>query len=773
MKTSACRLKLAILAAASLPAMAHAQAAAQAPAPASGGYTQIEEVVVTAQKRSESLQKASVSIQVLGQDEIAKVSEAKDITTISPGVQIGMGGAAAQIYIRGVGDQANNAASNPGVAVNIDGVYVARAGSIAGAFYDLERIEILKGPQGTLYGRNASGGAINVISHQPVLGSTEGYGELKVGNYNLAAGTGALNLPIGENAAVRGAFNIVNRDGYTNAGTDDDKQRDGRLSVLYEPNDKVRLLVSGDYSSIKGHGTAFVPMPGGLGYTDGMDPWTDASEPIVNNRLQAAYAADGSCAPRAVITASADPRYAALYANLPQGQCGNGFISVFNPITPAFNRQNNEFWSVHAQLDWDLGFATLTVLPAYRSADLDYTTIATDAPVVHIETSRMTSVEARLAKDTSFAKWVAGLYYYNEDQTAPSIVNFGFANNIISEYFLSTKAYAAFGQSTFTITDKLRLIAGARYTVDERREHGGKITAYQPDSSFLPSSSGPPVCDPSLPSCVRYDGAYGHKTFEAMTWKAGFEYDLAPEHMIYLTASTGFKAGGLQLFPQSATNLEAPSFQAEKLLAFEFGSRNRFFDNRLQVNLELFHWNYTEHQGFAVIFDPTLNLPQLTIRNDGDARIYGADVNIVAKPTSNDTVTLGVEYLNTEYTAGSLKGNPLPVSPEWSGSATYEHVFPLANDGAVVASGSMQFASSRWASTDYALAYAELDPYAKFDASLAYQAPNNAWVLTGWIRNITNEAVYTQGITGSFTGGSYSGNIQAPRTYGATLKVNF
>lgn len=773
MKRSARHLKLAILAAVSLPAMAHAQAAAQPAAPASGGYTQIEEVVVTAQKREESLQKASVSIEVLGEAQLSKVSEAKDITTISPGVQIGMGGAAAQIYIRGVGDQANNAASNPGVAVNIDGVYVARAGSIAGAFYDLERIEILKGPQGTLYGRNASGGAINVISHAPVLGSTSGYAEVKVGNYQLGAANGALNLPIGENAAVRGAFNIVNRDGYTGAGTDDDKQRDGRLSALFEPNDKVRLLVSGDYSSIKGHGAAFVPLPGSLGYTNGMDPWTDSSEAIVNNKLQAAYAKDGSCAPRAVITGLANPQYAALYANLPQGQCGAGFISVFNPITPAFNRQDNSFWSVHAQLDWDLGFATLTVLPAYRSADLDYTTIATDAPVVHVETSRMTSVEARLSKDGEFAKWVAGLYYYNEDQTAPSVVNFGFANNLISEYFLSTRAYAAFGQSTFRVTDALRFIAGARYTVDERGEHGGKITAYQPSSSFVPSESGPPVCNPGLASCVQYNGVFGHKTFEAVTWKAGVEYDLAPENMIYFTASTGFKAGGLQLFPQSATNLEAPSFQAEKLTAFEFGSRNRFLDNRLQVNFELFHWTYTEHQGFAVILDPTLGLPQLTIRNDGDARIYGADVNVVAKLSRADTVTVGLEYLNTEYTAGSLKGNPLPVSPEWSGSASYEHVFPLANAADLVATASMQFASSRWASTDYALPYAELDAYAKFDASLAYEAPNGAWVFTGWVRNITNEAVYTQAITGSFTSGSYSGNIQAPRTYGATLKVNF
>lgn len=729
----------------------------------------LSEIVVTAQKRSESLQKVSASLQVLSQQEIAKVSEARDITNITPGVQIGMGGAAAQIYIRGVGDNSNNAASNPGVSVNIDGVYVARPASVGGAFYDLERIEILKGPQGTLYGRNASGGAINLIARKPVLGATEGYVEAKVGNYDLISANAALNLPLGENAAIRGAFNVVSRDGYTGAGTDDDHQRDARISAFVNLGDKGSLLVSGDYSKITGRGTAFVPLPGSLGYTAGMDPWTDASEAIVNDKLMAAYASNGNCVPLAALTGGANPAFASLYAALPQGKCATGFVSVFNPITPAFNRQNNEYWSVHAQLDYDLGFAKLTLLPAYRSSDVDYSTVATDAPVIHIETSRMTSVEGRLSNDGTRAKWVAGLYYYNEDQTAPSLANFGVANNIFSEYYLTTKAYAAFGQATIKLTDTLRLIGGLRYTVDKRGEHGGKITAFQPDFSFLP----PAICDPSKPSCVRYDGVHGQRTFKAVTWKAGIEYDVAPSNMLYFTASTGFKAGGLQLFPTSSTNLEAPSFQAEKLTAFELGSRNRFLDNRLQVNVELFHWKYTQHQGFAVVFDPTLNLPQLTITNDGDARIYGGDLDIVAKFSPRDTLHVGAEYLNTKYTAGSLKGNPLPLSPRWSGTVSFEHVFPLDNGGDIAASASTQFASGRWVSSDYALPYAHVGGYAKVDLSLAYNSPEDKWSVTAWARNITNKAVYTQAITGGFTAGSYSGNIQAPRTFGASLKVNF
>lgn len=760
------RCLFAIAATVSLPALAQAQQQdAQPPLPEAG----ISEIVVTAQKRAESLQRVSASIQVLGQQEISKVSEARDITSITPGVQIGMGGAAAQIYVRGVGDNSNNAASNPGVSVNMDGVYIARAASIGGAFYDLERIEILKGPQGTLYGRNSSGGAINLIARKPMLGSTEGYVEAKGGNYDLMSANGALNVPVGSDVAIRAAFNVVSRDGYTKAGSDDDHQRDFRLSALMNLGTDAKLLVGGDYSKITGHGSAFVPLPGSIGFTPGMNPWTDASEATVNNKLLAAYARDGACAPRAALTGAANPAFASLYAALPQGQCAAGFVSVFNPITPAFNHQNNEFWSVHAQLDWNLGFATLTVLPAYRSSDVDYTTVATDAPVVHIETSRMASVEARLSHDGDRAKWVAGVYYYNEDQTAPSIVNFGIANNILSEYFLSTKAYAAFGQTTIKLTDSLRLIAGLRYTVDKRGERDGRITAFQPDFSFLP----PAICNPAQAFCIRYNGVHGQRTFEAATWKAGVEYDVAPNNMIYFTASTGFKAGGLQLFPTSATNLEAPSFQAEKLTAYELGSRNRFLNNTLQVNLELFHWGYTQHQGFAVIFDPTLNLPQLTITNDGDARIYGADLDVVAKLSPNNTLHFGGEYLNTKYTAGSLKGNPLPLSPEWSGTASFEHVFPLANGGDVAANVSTQFASSRWTSSDYALPYAHSGGYAKVDLSLAYHAPDDKWSLTAWARNLTNKAVYVQAISGAFTAGSYSGNIQAPRTFGGSVKVNF
>ena len=163
-----------------------------------GAVAVIEEIVVTAQRREENLQKTSVPVDVLSGDELrnANVLRVTDLSAAVPGLQVGQGAGPTQIYIRGVGDFGSTPINNPAVAANIDGVYVARSQALEGNFFDVARVEVLKGPQGTLYGRNASGGAINIITNRPSFDAVSGYGDVEVGNYSMREFQGALNLPV-------------------------------------------------------------------------------------------------------------------------------------------------------------------------------------------------------------------------------------------------------------------------------------------------------------------------------------------------------------------------------------------------------------------------------------------------------------------------------------------------------------------------------------------------------------------------------------------------
>jgi iron complex outermembrane recepter protein len=188
-------------------ALATSAMAQDAPRAAPGGAGDsigLSEVIVTAARRAEDVQRAALSIQALSSDALTKgnITNPEDLNSIAPGVSIAATGAVPQVYVRGVGNYSANSYAEAAVAFNLDGVYISRPWASRGMFYDLERVEVLKGPQGTLYGRNASGGAINIITVQPKLGETSGFAELQVGNYNLVQGTAAVNVPLGDTLAL-------------------------------------------------------------------------------------------------------------------------------------------------------------------------------------------------------------------------------------------------------------------------------------------------------------------------------------------------------------------------------------------------------------------------------------------------------------------------------------------------------------------------------------------------------------------------------------------
>jgi iron complex outermembrane receptor protein len=716
------------------------------PSAASGPTTAqtatIEEVVVTAERHETSVQKAPLTIQVIGADQVRRggLTTVTDIGKLSTGVEIGVGGSSTQIFIRGVGDFSFNPLANPGVAFNVDGIYVGRPDGLGGNLYDVSRVEVLKGPQGTLYGRNANGGSINVITNEPKVGLYGGDLNVEVGNYGLVHTDGALSVPIGDTAAVRAAFNVVRRDGYLSDGTNDDVQESGRLRFKWQPNADITLRLNGDYSHIGGNNGGYVYLPA----RPGANPW------------------EGVGSPAAIAYRNAMPPLGAL----------------LDP-TPPNTRQDTKLWNISGQLDWKLPFATLTVVPAYRDADVlsdSYPGFGYQQP----NRTHQSSLEARLGDSNPALTWVAGAYVFHENGHGSIQINESdIVQNTLLTYTPTTDAYAAFGQATVRVLDHLRLIGGARYTY-ERRTLDGQYVDERP-APFGPGAG---------TVLERYPGT---ASFDGVTYKVGAEYDLAPQNLLFLTASTGFKAGGLnETVPPEAI------YRPEKLISVEAGSKNRFFDNRLQVNFGLYHWTYQQLQDQRVTFDP-LNIINLIFFNVGDATIQGATLDLVAKPTAADTITLGAEYADSHYDSFTVKvptavyfpgsigcqtsivgpntvancaGYQVARVPAWTGTVGYEHLFNLPNDGVISLTGGMKFASSRWVATDFIPAE-HTRPYQVFDATLTYSPPNRRYSLSAYVRNIGQAAYYTGGFEQPFVPGLFAANIASPRTFGVRASFNF
>jgi iron complex outermembrane receptor protein len=775
---------------AAAPAQSTVQTGAAAPRPDSGG---LGEIVVTAQRRVEDLQKAALSIEAVGGEALraAGIAKPDDLAKIAPGVQVGSS-ATTQVYIRGVGDGGLTATANQAVITSLDGVAIARPQAIGGNFFDLERVEVLRGPQGTLYGRNATGGAVNFLSVQPQLGEFSGYAEATLGNLDQHGIEGAINAPAGENVAFRLSFQLNRRNGYVIGGGDDDDHESVRLQAKFKA-DRLTVRTVLGYTHLGGEGTGTVkldPIPGTSAYTGTTSPVYSAAYLAAVN---AAFVESGG------------------HSFPPQFIRDQAETSLF---------QNIKSYNALVQIDYELDFATLTLLPAYRRSDVKYNVQPGDLEYnvggvfnaegdgTRGETSDQYSLEARLGHVGDRLNWVGGVYGFIEDQSTDEITNLGPTQFVRFTQDFSTKAAAAFGQVTYSLNDRFRLTGGARYTVDRRSATDYQLSAISPSVILNPTNPAAPPLVACLPPaqlpgtlCSLINGTPGFydtaKTFDRFTWKAGLEFDVAAQSMLYADVSTGFKAGGITQFIDPATQ-KLVNFAPELLTAYSIGSKNRFLDNKLQVNIEAFYWDYKDLQLTTTSIDGS-GIVNLAVRNAGKARIMGTDLNILAKPWSGGTLHGAIEYNDTDYkeflitgpavfyangrsgcpvsapdshgqVTVDCSGFPLLNAPKWSGKAGIEQVVNLANGGNVTFNGDVAFVSSRYVLPDFLPS--ELVPgYANLSASLTYNSQGNRWFVSGFARNITDKQLYTGG------GGQQSPHlagwttacISPPRTYGARL----
>lgn len=754
----------------------------------------VEEILVTAQRREESAQSTALSISVLGGDALKKAGSVspEDLSRLLPGIQVS-GGTTTQIYVRGIGDYGVTAQANPAVVTNIDGVVVSRPQAISGNFYDIQRVEMLKGPQGTLYGRNASGGVLNLITVQPRLGEFGGYIDGTFGNYSQIGVEGALNLPVGDIAALRVSGQFNRRDGFLSDGSDDDDREAIRVQGRAELGDRLSVLGSFSYTHLGGVGSGLVKIPGIPGLP--------------------------------VRTGTTDPAYAAAFLNAFAQQYVNSGGMSLPPIMvddpsefPLF--RDVESYAAHLQLDYEMDFATLTVIPAWREtrSQLSYNfnynynlgapyNAAGDAP--DGERSSQYSLEARLANESDRLKWVLGGYWFKEDQTTDYQLRAGMALNLRNLMSLESEAYAAFGQLTFSVTDRFRLTGGLRYTSDKRRAFDFERYAISP--MVLGMAPSPADCTPpngAMPGtlCPIFNQTPGfydsEKTFNRLTWKGGIEFDVGPQNLLYADVSSGFKAGG---FNQSVTLVTRDSlmpFDPETITAYTVGLKNRFLGNRLQVNLEGFYYDYKGLQLSVPGFDGDNSVVLMT-RNASGATIKGVSLDVVAVPWPGGTIRGAVEYVDAEYDRFLLEqparfvppgrvgcpvsppsgvgvvsidcsGFPLVRTPEWSGLVGLDQEFEVGNGGNIVFSAEASFASKTWLSPDFHPD--QLQPgYVTIASSLTYNAPDDRWHVALWVQNLTDEDIFVGGggnQHGFLTGWSTS-SMAPPRTYGVRAGFTF
>jgi iron complex outermembrane recepter protein len=702
------------------------------------------EVIVTAQKRAQSVQKTPFAITAIKGDDIAAqgLNTVGDAIKDAPGVQIQSIAQGSQIFIRGVGSGIDPSFADPSIALMTDGVYSGRTESVQGGNFDIDRVEVLRGPQGTLYGRNASGGAVNVITNQAKLGVYEATVRAQLGNYDERRIEGMINLPLGDWAAVRVAGFSDKHNSYVDLGGDDMDESGVRLKIFAQPVEWLKLSAKVEAEVSKGYGPITVPVPGSAGNLTFPPPifYTNFDPSITNGPPF-----DGG---------------------VPIERFPNGWV-VKDPGNPWSNDVDHYGGAIDRssltymfQADADLGWSNLTVLPSY-SREKNYLLSSlffgdlTGPYTVGEGTTQYSSVEARLTSkpDAPFV-WLLGAYYLKSNG------GLTFADQVIDNFNLSQEAQpgetkALFGQITYPLTDRFRITGGYRISQDTESAgyeiNGINGTTY---------TSGP----------VNYTN-----TANSSSFKVGVEYDLAAHSLFYAHVASGFKQGGL------SPSLTATPFLPEKLLAYEAGVKNRFFDNHLLLNGAVFYYDYKDYQ---LSFLQNETLPGTSsvfsspdVVNAGPTHFYGAEVQTVWNVTRNDDISATLNYLHATYGEVVLPNNPfvndgnfelkgyqMANSPDWSGNIGYTHSWN-AFGGRMSAGFNTHWSTSYYVTDEVYEPGALQKAYTRSDANLRYMA--DKWSLDLYVKNIEDKAQTT------YVFPLYRRYVSDPRTYGLTLERRF
>ena len=705
------------------------------------------EIVVTATRNETLASKTPVALTAVSGDALlsAGVTNPTSLGEQVPNLSIDRNNGL-QITIRGVSSSDGTEKGDPSAAFMADGIYIARPQVQEVSFFDVQRVEVLRGPQGTLFGRNTTAGLVNIITNKPKLGEFSGSIDATYGNFDTQQLTGVVNIPVSQGIAIRAAANYDRRDNYLVAGPNWNARLDpfkknfsGRLSALFDLG-SGELVLRGDYSAIKGTGYNTVPVSNFYAdyQTTGVDPL---------------YIANGS--------SSAEKRT----LNAPfSGPIGS----------------DNSTWGIQADLSYDLGPVTLNYLGSYREfkrhedgaflVDGGGATIANPYDGSYWQNSQ----ELRFSTNGDGPiKAQAGIYYFKEKSAIASyLLGFltptpgatGYAFGVEQDPTIA-ESWAGFGQLTYSITPSLRLTGGIRYSHDNKSRIGqfvqcGTVACGQPTDLSTPNIA--------------------HRKFSKTTWRIGADYDVNDRTLFYGVIATGYKAGGFNDGCEQGTNsgctvpAGALYYNPETLTSYEAGLKTRFMNNAVRLNASAFHYDYKSIQ-LSQFSDTLCGTPCRVTTNASSAKVDGVELEGVIMPVTTSKFDFSFSWLNARYTSFipapgfDWTGKKLDRSPTFVVTAGYMQTFNLANGGNVQAGVRTRL------SDDYRLASLStvnqfrVPSNTRTDLLLTYNAPDNRWYLQGFVRNVENSIVVTAAQTGIFA----SAQLADPRTYGVRAGVNF
>ena len=716
-----------------------AMAQTQAPAPADDGG--VQEVIVTAQKVAQPASKTPIALSVLSGDDLkeAGVNDPRGLTSTLPNVQIASEGGMLQIAIRGVTSMDMTEKGDPSSAFHVDGAYIPRYEAQGVAFYDLDRIEVLRGPQGTLYGRNATAGAINVITAKPTK-KLEGRIGLEVGNFNTRRVEGMINVPINDMFALRAAVNGNKRDSYLKPGPNADHlenqdDRSGRVHLLADFNATTSLLLTAETSRIKGNGVSPVPLTNFFtGTPTGTLPLTPAGRG--NNLLNPVYVDRGDDAQRTTAW-----------------EFRNGGRDAY---------RDHKVDSLRGEFKTTLGAVDVTYQLAHMDTELNNLDngVYFGFPFTRDATgeSQSTSHELRFnSTGTGALRWVAGAYYFNDEITRRANLT-TYARippgplNVLVPFDAEAEntSKAVFAQGTYELRKDTRLTLGARETRD--RKFGADTLA---GAAARPGTNTSP-------------NAYSANVkFSDTSWRVGIDHDLRPNVMVYANVSTGYKAGGFNASSGSSI------YKPEKLKSYEAGLKGRFLDNKLQLAATVFRYDYKDMQLSAATCltnDPASCNTNTT--NASDATINGLELEGKLRTSTNGMLRSNMAFTDAKFgdyrptLTVDFSDQSLDRAPSATIGLGYTHHFPLASGAELTASLDTRHSTSYLISDpSVGIRYRQPSFY-RSDITLGYSSPDGQWSAQLYARNLENEIKIESRVPGGF-------HIGDPRTFGLRATVNF
>lgn len=706
-------------------------ASAQTAEVAEGG--QLEEVIVTAERRVSTAQKTAAAISVRSGDELLSQgrysleSILEDVPGLVGGAAQNSGTASGSgsdnpargLTIRGiqsnVGTGGSTISAASAAAIYVDDVYNGIGGN-----YDIDRVEVLRGPQGTLYGRSATSGVVAIRTKAPDPSEFGADVSLEVGNYDLRHATGNANVPLVEDkVALRVSGNSYERDSfYSTNGGGWQSSTDGRAKLLFQPTDHLSATV----------GVAFQ-----------------------ENRTRSSGVS---------ITQPQPDRF--VIANIPWARSENA---------------SRQYWAV---LDLDLGNVAISYIPALRTWKQEGDNITRGATPVdqtgRTPKDRFHTQELRIrSNNDSPLQWQTGAMYYDnalEDENEVRFYPSG-ALAFRSKTSKDTTAAGVFAEANWALTPETRLTAGARY------DHTKVATEQDYTSQLLITRT--------------LSGDEGIREFDNVTYKVRLEHDMTSANMVYALVATGFSPGDVAVTTNAALQPEVVRLDAETLTSYEVGSKNRFADGRLQINGALYYYDYGAYQVANINLTPgspsrtfsTIAIPLTT---------YGGELEALARPWENGQFSATLAYTQAQYEDipdrfDYLFGfDSVPGVPPFEASASYNHTVPLAPGMNLLLGGSVRFASAHDAGRvadahlQYgARDYVHVENETTVDLNARFAFANGKYSITGYVRNLTDNRhkVYAGTIGGTLvesagpTGVNSTAALNDPRTWGVIVTGHF